>query len=73
MLIHSPGLKHLEMSGVWSFTELVVCLDCGFSRFILPEIALPSIANGTFATNPAAFESSAAGDVDLDNQIAFKW
>ena len=73
MLIHSPGHKHLELPGVWSFTELVVCLDCGFSRFILPETVLPSIANGTFATNPATFESSAAGDVDLDNQIAFRW
>jgi hypothetical protein len=73
MLIHFPGFKNLEMPGVWLFPELAVCLDCGFSWFLVPETAMPSIAGGTLAMDPANLESSVAGGINLDNQIAFSW
>lgn len=73
MLIHFPGLKNLEVPGVWLFPELVVCLDCGFSWFMVPKTALPSIASGTLAMDPAILEDSVAGGGNLDNQIAFRW
>jgi hypothetical protein len=73
MLVHFPGLKNLEVPGVWLFPELMVCLDCGFSWFIVPETALPSIASGTLAIDPAMLEGSVAGGGNLDNQIAFRW
>jgi hypothetical protein len=46
MLIHFPGLKNIDKPAVWLFPRLTVCLDCGFSRFTVPETALASIANG---------------------------
>lgn len=73
MLIHFPGLKNLEVPGVWLFPELVVCLDCGFSWFIVPETALPSITSGTLAMDPTMLEGSIAGGGNLDNQITFRW
>ena len=73
MLMHFPGLKNLEIPGVWLFPELVVCLDCGFSWFIVPETALPSIASGTLATDLAMLEGSVAVGVNPDNQITFRW
>lgn len=37
MGIHFPGLKNLDKPVVWVFPSLVVCLDCGFSEFVVPE------------------------------------
>ncbi len=35
--IHFPGLRNINRPTVWAFPKLSVCLDCGFSRFKLPE------------------------------------
>jgi hypothetical protein len=44
MLIHFPGSKYLDKPSVWLFPKLLVCLDCGFSRFTVPETVLASVA-----------------------------
>jgi hypothetical protein len=46
MIIHFSGLKNLDNPGVWLFPRLLVCLDCGFSRFTVPETELPLLAKG---------------------------
>jgi hypothetical protein len=43
MVIHFSGLKHLDEPGVWLFPKLIICLDCGFSHFIVPEPELASV------------------------------
>jgi hypothetical protein len=45
MIIHFSGLKNLDKSGVWVFPKLLVCLDCGYSHFTVPERELASIAH----------------------------
>ena len=47
MMIHFSGLKHLADSGVLVFPKLLVCLDCGFSRFTIPEQELALLAGDT--------------------------
>lgn len=49
MVIHFSfsGLKNLDKPGVWIFPKLLVCLDCGFSRFTIPEEKLALLAKGT--------------------------
>jgi hypothetical protein len=47
MLIHFPGLKHLNKQAVWLFPKLLVCLDCGSSRFTIPETELASVDEGS--------------------------
>ena len=37
MIIHFSGLKNLDNPGVWEFSKLLVCLDCGVSRFTVSE------------------------------------
>ncbi len=37
MIIHFSGLKNLDNPGVWEFSKLLVCLDCGVSRFTISE------------------------------------
>jgi hypothetical protein len=46
--IHFPGLRNLDKPPVLVFPKLVVCLDCGVSRFTLPEGEL-GLLRGTIA------------------------
>ena len=52
MGIHFPGLKNIDKPVVWVFPELVVCLDCGFSEFAMPEAELGLLAKGEAAASP---------------------
>jgi len=47
--IHFPGLKNLDKPAVLVFPKLVVCLDCGFTQFALPEAELRYLAQGIAA------------------------
>ena len=49
MGIRSPGLNGLDKPIVWVFPELVVCLDCGTTEFVVPEAELRSLAKGDAA------------------------
>lgn len=46
ILVHFPGLKNLDKPPVWVFPKLLVCLDCGFSRFTTPQRELEILAGG---------------------------
>ena len=37
MIVHSPGPENLDKPGVWLFPKLSVCLNCGVSRFTIPQ------------------------------------
>jgi hypothetical protein len=54
MIIHFSGLKNLDKPGIWVFPKLLVCLDCGFSRFTVPETELALVARGTGAKGASA-------------------
>ncbi len=45
--IHSPGLKGLDKPIVWVFPKILVCLNCGFTEFTIPETELYVLRNGT--------------------------
>jgi hypothetical protein len=36
-MVHFSGRKHLENPGVLVISELLVCLDCGATRFRIAE------------------------------------
>jgi hypothetical protein len=38
--IHFPGLKGLNQRSVLVFPKLVICLDCGFTEYSMPETEL---------------------------------
>jgi hypothetical protein len=65
ILIHFSGIANLDKPPVWVFPKLVVCLDCGFSRFTTPESELAVLAKGT-----AANEASTREGVALRRRIA---
>jgi hypothetical protein len=44
--IHFPGRKNLAMPTIWVFPEVVVCLECGKSLFVVPETELTKMSEG---------------------------
>jgi len=47
--IHFPGLKGLNKPIIWVFPKLLVCLDCGFTEFAIPEPELRRLAESDAA------------------------
>jgi hypothetical protein len=50
--VHFPGLKNLDKLPVFVFPQLLVCLDCGFAEFDLPQAEVRllgecAVASGT--------------------------
>ena len=43
MMVHFSGLENLDKPAVLSFPRVLVCLDCGFSQFMLPGMELTQI------------------------------
>ena len=37
LAIHFPGLEGLDRPIVWVFPKLLVCLQCGFGEFEVPD------------------------------------
>ena len=48
--IHFPGMENLAEPTVFVFPTLLICLDCGFTEFSIPETELPFIALGKYST-----------------------
>ena len=42
--IHFRGLKNLNKPSVLAFPMILICLDCGASRFTVPENELARLA-----------------------------
>ena len=47
LAIHFTGLAGLNKPIVWVFPKLLVCLNCGFTEFIVPERELQVLETGT--------------------------
>jgi len=52
--IHFRGFKNLNKPAVLAFPMILVCLDCGASRFTLPENELAQLAETDEAATGAA-------------------
>jgi hypothetical protein len=44
--IHFRGLQGLDKPIVWVFPKIGVCLNCGFSEFLVPERELQVLVTG---------------------------
>jgi hypothetical protein len=38
--IHFPGIANLDKPSVFTFPSIMVCLNCGFSEFVIGESEL---------------------------------
>ena len=58
--VHFPGLKDLDKPHVFIFPTLLVCMDCGFTEFAIPETELLLLL-GKNATTPWTTRSPRLG------------
>lgn len=47
--IHFRGLANIDNPGVMVFPKVLICLDCGGSRFSTPQAELSQLARGAAA------------------------
>jgi hypothetical protein len=47
--IHFSGFKNVDKPHVYVSTELVVCLDCGITQFVVPTAELRLLESGNAA------------------------
>ena len=47
--IHFPGMQGIDKPAVWAFPKLIICLDCGYTEFKIPDSELRSLAKGAAA------------------------
>jgi hypothetical protein len=64
--IHLPGRKNLGQPGVFVFPEVLVCVNCGFSRFMTPapELALLKEVSRQAKPQPANGRSNMSHSID---------
>lgn len=43
--LHFPGLAGLNKPIVWVFPQVLVCFDCGFAEFMVPDAERDTLKN----------------------------
>lgn len=51
--IHFPGMENLDKPTVWVFPKLIICLNCGFTEFSVPESELAPLTAIKVSTKSA--------------------
>jgi hypothetical protein len=54
IMIHFSGLRSMDNPGLLAFPKVLVCLDCGFSRFRTTEAQLRLLGERSAASESAA-------------------
>jgi hypothetical protein len=62
MVVHFPDREGLDKPVVRVFPKLLVCMDCGFTEFAIPETELAELAKG-LRKNEALRQQKSAEDV----------
>ena len=69
MIVHFPGLEGLDKPVVWVFPKLLVCMDCGFTEFGIPETQLALLANGRGKSKASRPQESAEDVAPRDPRL----
>jgi hypothetical protein len=51
--VHFGGWEGLKKPGVFVFPKLLICMDCGFTEFAIPERELAGLAGGYGKVKPS--------------------
>jgi len=68
--IHFRGLQNLDQPGVLVFPNIFVCLDCGFSRFTIPETELTRVVTAARTSGSSIREGARAWSQSVESDCA---
>jgi hypothetical protein len=54
IMIHFSGLRNLDKPGILAFPKVLICLDCGFSQFTVPETEVALLRIHDSAIEPSS-------------------
>jgi len=54
MNIHHPGMEGLDKPSVWAFPHVLICHDCGFTHFTLPDHQVRELSESDSSRSGAA-------------------
>lgn len=70
MNIHLRGLAHVDSPGILLVSKIVVCLDCGSSRFLTPRAELSQLVRGTLTREVS--NGGKANDIVFRRKISLR-
>jgi hypothetical protein len=70
VMIHFTGVNQLDKPGVLVFPRLLVCLECGFSRFTTPKAELTQLARPTPINQRSSREERSCLTSSLDQDLS---
>jgi hypothetical protein len=62
--MHFSGIEGLKNPTILTFPKLVVCLNCGFTEFSVPERELHVLVDGTVKDGAIVFDSGTHEDLE---------
>ena len=65
MMIHFSGLKNIDYPGVPAFPKILICLDCGFSRFVMTQAELPRLRKRCATRDPQPLQGFRIAEIAL--------
>jgi hypothetical protein len=64
-MIHFSGIRNIDNPGILAFPKVLVCLDCGFSRFTASKNELALLASPPPTSNRRPPPNGKVGNVAL--------
>jgi hypothetical protein len=63
MMIHFSGLMDIDHPGVPAVPRIAVCLDCGFSRFVMPQAELARLRRRRATSDPQSLQTIRVAEI----------
>ena len=70
MIVHLPGRENIGKPGVWLFPKLSVCVDCGVSRFTIPQPSKLLLLTSDVEEAESSAQRESFHDIARSSQLA---
>jgi hypothetical protein len=66
MIVHFSGRENLDKPGIWVFSKLSICLDCGFLQSKIPASEVAQLAASAPTSERLVGEQAGEGVLGAD-------
>jgi hypothetical protein len=69
MMIHFSGLRNIDDSGLLAFPKILVCLNCGFSQFVMTQAELARLRKRRATSDHQPLQRIKAAEIALSRGL----